>query len=363
MAKRKKTSQSKSGSARPSSAPESSPHQPRLQKVLAAAGYGSRRECEELILEGRVEIDRKVVEELGTRVDVDSQEVRVDGEVVRISKPRYFMLNKPVDVLSTNRDPWARTRVIDLIDTEDRLFTVGRLDKSSSGLILVTNDGDLANRLAHPRYKVTKTYHAVVRGKPDIEIIKKLRQGVHLAEGFAQAVSVRIKSYTEQKATLEIVLDEGKNREIRRMLARVGHKVLQLKRVALGPLKLGELPTGAYRELTRDEIAALRAATQDSPESRPKKKAKPKPNSKFRSNSTSKAKTKTKSRSKPSGDKSVSAGGKKRRRPTAAAKPTKAAGRKQGRSQQPRHATADQEEQQLAQGHPKKRNPGQANQS
>lgn len=231
---------------------------PRLQRVLAAGGLGSRRSCEELILEGRVEIDGKIVTELGTRVDVNTQCVRVDGEQLKSTRMTYYAVNKPVGIVSTNRDPASRTRVIDLVPDGDEMFTVGRLDMSSSGLILVTNDGDLANGLAHPRYEVEKTYKVVVAGHPGPEELKKLRQGVHLAEGPVRVTSVHIKSRQKNNTVLHIVLREGRNREIRRMAARIGHKVRQLERIAIGPLRLGELPTGAYRELTPDELKALR---------------------------------------------------------------------------------------------------------
>ncbi len=241
----------------PTKSDQTPPTGERLQKVLAAAGLGSRRQCEELIVAGRVEVDRQVVTELGTRVDADTQGIRVDGVVVRAPKRFYYVLNKPPGVLSTARDQWHRTRVIDLIDSDERLFTVGRLDKASSGLILVTNDGELANRLAHPRYRVEKTYLATVSGHPDTEALGQLRRGVYLAEGPARPVSVRVKSRQKKDAVLEIVLTEGRNREIRRMLARVGHKVTQLRRTALGPLRLGDLPIGSHRQLTRAEVRAL----------------------------------------------------------------------------------------------------------
>ena len=234
---------------------------PRLQKVLATAGFGSRRQCEELIVQGRVEIDRQVVTELGTRVDSNQQQIRVDGVVVKTPRQKCFVVHKPVGVVSTARDPWARTRVIDLVDDSDRLFTIGRLDKSSSGLILVTNDGDLAQRLTHPSYGVEKVYRVVVAGKPTAEAMRQLRQGIHLAEGKAQVKHVAIKKAHAKQSVLEIVLTEGRNREIRRLLARVGHKVQQLKRIAIGPIRLGEIPTGAYRELSRQELALLRRAT------------------------------------------------------------------------------------------------------
>jgi 23S rRNA pseudouridine2605 synthase len=234
----------------------------RLQKVLAAAGVGSRRDCEELIREGRVEVDRRVVTELGFRVDPDQHEIRVDGEVVRIARRVYYLVNKPQNVVSTNYDPDGRPRVIDLVPPHDHLFTVGRLDRSSEGLILVTNDGELANRLAHPRYGVPKTYRVEVAGHPKLDELEQLRKGVHLAEGKVQASKVDLKKRLKQSTMVEIVLREGRNREIRRMLARVGHKVLRLKRIALGPLNLGEVKPGGYRKLDRKEVEALRRASQ-----------------------------------------------------------------------------------------------------
>jgi len=231
----------------------------RINKVLAAAGLGSRRDVEELILEGRVQIDGQIVDELGARVDRDRHEILVDGEPLPDPKRLYFAVNKPTGVVSTARDPAGRPRVTDLLPASlGRLFNVGRLDMASEGLILLTNDGELANRLAHPRYGVTKTYQVQVAGQPSHQLITELRRGVHLSEAFARPVSVRVKSRRKQSTVLEIVLDEGRNREIRRMLARLGHKVQRLRRVAVGPVRLGELPTGAYRPLTPDEVTALR---------------------------------------------------------------------------------------------------------
>jgi 23S rRNA pseudouridine2605 synthase len=231
----------------------------RLQKVLAAAGLGSRRQCEELIIAGRVEIDRRVVTELGTRVDPARQEVRVDGIPLRQPKLVYFAVNKPTGVVSTSRDPSGRPRVIDLVPAgHERLFAIGRLDLHSEGLTLVTNDGELANRLTHPRYGVAKTYRVTVAGSPTREVLDQLRHGVHLAEGFARAEHVAVKSHHKGSTLLEMVLREGKNREIRRILARVGHKVLRLTRIAVGPVRLGELPSGACRRLTREEVKALK---------------------------------------------------------------------------------------------------------
>jgi pseudouridine synthase len=233
---------------------------PRLQKVLAAAGLGSRRDCEEMIREGRVEIDRRVVSQLGTRVDPGVQEIRVDGERLTQGKRQYFVLNKPVGVVSTARDPAGRPRVTDLVKTGQRLFPVGRLDISTEGLIILTNDGDFANLLAHPRYEIEKTYLAQVAGTPTRDAVAKLERGVRLAEGFAHAKRVRIKSQQKHSATLEIVLDEGRNREVRRLLARIGHKVLRLKRIAIGGLRLANLEPGEYRPLRPDEVRDLKEA-------------------------------------------------------------------------------------------------------
>jgi len=235
----------------------------RLQKVLARAGLGSRRHCEELIVQGRVQVDRQVVTELGVRVDANQQEIRVDGEPIQLPGLVYFIVNKPQGVVCTHRDPAGRARVIDLLPaTRERLFTVGRLDRMSEGLLLVTNDGPLANLLAHPRYGVPKTYLVQVAGKPEPESLQRLRQGVRLAEGVARCSSIRWLRHHKNSTLLEIVLTEGKNREIRRVLAKVGHKVMWLKRIALGPLRLGNLAPGAYRRLRDDELRQLRAFVQ-----------------------------------------------------------------------------------------------------
>lgn len=245
--------------ARADHRPDDAQEQQRLNKVLAASGVASRRDCDELIAEGRVEVDRKVVTELGLRVDPARQEIRVDGEA--ISRPRlvYYAVHKPQGVVSTSRDPSGRPRVTDMLPPEaGRLFSVGRLDMSSEGLMLLTNDGELANRLAHPRYGVEKTYVVEVAGHPEPDVLAKLRRGIHLAEGSARVVSVGIKTQRKKSTVLQFVLREGRNREVRRLLAHVGHKVQRLVRVAIGRLKLGELPAGAYRPLTHQEIAALR---------------------------------------------------------------------------------------------------------
>ncbi len=259
--------------------PDAAPgHPERLQKILAAAGLGSRRQCEELILTGRVEVDRQVVAELGAKADPAAQEIRVDGVSLPKTRLVYFMVNKPTGVLSTNSDPSGRPRVIDLVPYGGRLFTVGRLDMSSEGLILVTNDGDLADRLTHPRYGVEKTYQVEVAGELDRKQLEQLHKGVRLAEGFARVVSARVLRQYKQSTLLEIVLAEGRNREIRRILARVGHKVERLKRVAIGPLRLAELPLGQSRTLEPDELRRLKRAARGEPSER-KRSARANPSS------------------------------------------------------------------------------------
>ncbi|MCL4132441.1 UNVERIFIED_CONTAM: hypothetical protein GTU68_053883 [Idotea baltica] len=230
---------------------------------MASAGIASRRECEIIIQEGRVEVDGQTIVQLGFKVDPQKQEIYVDAEKLVIERLQYFALNKPPGVVSTSNDPSGRPRVIDLINTRNRVYNVGRLDQSSEGLILVTNDGDLANRLTHPRYGIEKTYHVQVDGRPSQEALRQLQDGIYIAEGRVRASHIKFLKKTTNGAMLEIVLDEGRNREIRRMLAAIGHKVRVLKRVSIGPLKLADLPRGAHRPLTAQEIKTLKRATEN----------------------------------------------------------------------------------------------------
>jgi len=245
----------------------------RLQKVLAAAGVASRREAEQLILEGRVEVDGQTVIELGTRVDRLTQAIQVDGEALAKPKLVHFAVHKPEGVVCTTNDPSGRTRVTDMLPPEvGRVFTVGRLDIASEGLIIVTNDGELANQLTHPRHGVEKTYEVQVAGMVDVNVLSALRKGVHLAEGFARVVNVRIKGRRKNSTILEMVLDEGRNREIRRLLAKVGHRVNRLTRIAVGPIRLGEMPRGVSRRLTPEEVRKLREYVVEA-EKKPRKEA------------------------------------------------------------------------------------------
>lgn len=242
------------------------PRGDRLQKVLAAAGLASRRECEEYITEGRVQVDGEVITELGARVDRAKQEIKVDGEPLPRIRLQYFAVHKPPGIVSTARDPSGRPRVIDLLPPGvGRMFNVGRLDMASEGLILVTNDGPLADQLTHPRHGVEKIYEVTVAGQPAPDVLAQVKKGVHLSDGFVHAVDVRVKSAKKGATLLEMVLDEGRNREVRRLLARLGHKVQRLIRVAVGPIRLGELPRGAVRMLTPEEVKKLREAAAAGP--------------------------------------------------------------------------------------------------
>ena len=264
----KKTSRKKKATKRSSKPLASSTRDKpqRLQRLLAAAGFGSRRQCETMIEEGRVDIDGEIVTQLGVTVDPKEQKVRVDGVPLRQQKLVYYALNKPTGVLSTNADPKGRERVIDLVPQSERVFPVGRLDQSSQGLMLLTNDGDLAQQLAHPKYGVRKVYRVTVAGKIDGETMKNMRKGIYISEGFVRVDGARIVRARARATELEIMLREGKNREIRRILARLGHKVQVLKRIAIGPLRLGDLPPGAHRVLSRDEVRRLRVAIEHSRE-------------------------------------------------------------------------------------------------
>jgi 23S rRNA pseudouridine2605 synthase len=241
----------------------------RLQKVLASAGVDSRRKSEEYIVTGRVTVDGEVATDPGRKVDPETQDVRLDGERLRPQKKRYYLLNKPPGYLCTNYDPSGRARAVDLIPAHDtRLFTVGRLDESSQGLLLVTNDGDLAQRLAHPRYQVPRVYRVQVAGVPTPETLAQLRKGVHFAEGrFGVRRAKRLKTQG-QSTFLEVELTQGQNREIRRLFARFGHKVMWLQRVAFGPLKLGDLPVGRFRPLRPDEVKSLQTFVRAAAERR-----------------------------------------------------------------------------------------------
>lgn len=242
----------------------------RLQKILASAGIGSRRHCEEYIRDGRVTVDGKTVTTLGIKVDPQTQKVCLDGERIKYQKKQYFLVNKPVGVVCTNADPQGRPRVVDLLPPwHGRLFTVGRLDETSEGLLLVTNDGELAHSLAHPKFQVERVYRCIIAGIPSDETFAALKQGLHFTEGKFRMRDVRRVKTSGQSTLVEVILTEGQNREVRRLFARVGHKVLKLRRTAFGPLKLGELEPAAYRPLTSAELRVLKHYAASDPTNRP----------------------------------------------------------------------------------------------
>lgn len=246
----------------------------RLQKVLAQAGIGSRRACEALITEGRVEVNSEVVTEQGRRVDPERDVIRVDG--ARIPPPRrhlYLVVNKPRGVVVTMDDPEGRRTVADLIAEaasrrsgapasrrlliKERLFHVGRLDTDSEGLLILTNDGDFAHKLAHPSYQVPKTYIVEVSGMVSPQTLRRLRHGLTLEDGPVRPTSVKIISDAGEKTLLKITLLEGRNRILRRTMEAVGHPVRRLSRIGIGPVRLGNLKVGEFRELTREELGGL----------------------------------------------------------------------------------------------------------
>jgi len=246
----------------------------RLQKVLAQAGIASRRECERIIAEGRVTVNGEAVTQMGRQVDPEKDDIRCDGARVRSRYKVYFLLNKPRGYLCTQKDEYGRKRAADLlVGVKERVFPVGRLDKESQGLLLFTNDGELANRLTHPRYGIPKTYLAVVRGEIKPQDLEKLSNGLHLSEGRVQAERAAVQFSSHEETAVEIVLREGRNREIRRMLARLGYEVKRLKRTRIGGLTDRGLGVGHFRPLSPDEVASLRGEGPPARKARGKRKS------------------------------------------------------------------------------------------
>ena len=250
--------------ARPQEAPRDVhvPDGVRLQKVLATAGLGSRRACENLITAGRVEVDGVLVTELGVRIDPDKNVVHVDGLRIQLDQSLLTLaLNKPLGVVSTMHDPDGRPTLAEFVaDRPERLFHIGRLDADSEGLILLTNDGELANRLAHPKYEIPKTYLVHVEGRVPATLGTKLTHGIELEDGVAKVDKFRIVDSTPQASLVEVELHEGRNRIIRRMFAEAGYPVNQLVRTTIGPVRLGDLRPGRVRVLGQTELGTLMAA-------------------------------------------------------------------------------------------------------
>jgi 23S rRNA pseudouridine2605 synthase len=227
----------------------------RLAKFLAHGGIASRRGAELIVAAGRVAVDGEVVRDPARDVG-EGHEVRVDGELVRVEAREVWAVNKPAGVVSTAREPGGRPAVVELVDSEARLYPVGRLDVDSTGLLLLTNDGELANRLTHPRYEVAKAYRVELRRPPAEDDLRRLARGVELDDGMTAPAEVRRLGEKE----IEMVLREGRNRQVRRMAEAVGNEVVALRRVRLGPIELGDLPEGRGRRLSDSEVDGLREA-------------------------------------------------------------------------------------------------------
>lgn len=245
----------------------------RLQKFLATAGVDSRRNCEEFIRTGRVTVDGETVKDPAVSVKSAEQEICLDGERLLPPRYQYFLLNKPKGVVCTNNDPAGRPRAVDLVPAGDRrLFTVGRLDENTEGLLLVTNDGALAEHLAHPRYEVVRKYRVQVAGIPTPETLGELRQGMYFSDGFFRFQHIKILKRKGRSTFVELELREGKNREIRRLMARAGHKVMNLSRIAFGPMRIGRLEIGECRELRSRELHELYDFVENTPRKRPERR-------------------------------------------------------------------------------------------
>lgn len=226
----------------------------RVQKYLANQGIASRRAIEKMIGDGRIAVNGKIVEEQGLKIDPAFDRVSIDGEIVEYQDEFvYYWLNKPTGVISAASSSTGETTVVDLIDSPIRIYPVGRLDKDSQGLLLLTNDGELTHRLTHPKYHIDKTYHVIVGGKVTEKKLERLRKGVRLDEGMTAPAEI-----TDHGNYLEFVIHEGKHRQIRRMCAMVDLQVLELTRVAIGPNKIGKLGIGDYRPVTKQEIQKLK---------------------------------------------------------------------------------------------------------
>ena len=225
---------------------------------MAAAGVDSRRNCEELILDGAVRVNRKVVDELPAFADAEKDVITVHGKRVHAAQKVYFLFNKPKGVICSNSDPQGRKMAIDIVKTAERIFCVGRLDVDTTGIIVLTNDSEMANKLTHPRYGLPKTYVVRVRGLIQGETAEKLKRGIWLSDGKTGRASVKILKRSYKESSIEITIRQGLNRQVRRMLAAVGLKVKSLKRTRIGRLNERGLGVGKFRRLSKAEVAYLK---------------------------------------------------------------------------------------------------------
>lgn len=229
----------------------------RLQKFLAHCGVASRRQAEVIISQSRVSVNGKIVTNPATDVN-DQDLVKVDGKTVKINKTyKYYLLNKPLGVVSTASDEKGRVNVIDLIESDKRLYPIGRLDMDTTGIILITNDGKLTQILTHPKYELSKTYIAKVKQRPNKDSLNKLRSGVYIDGRKTKEAQVKILNSYENETLIEISIEEGRNRQIRKMFDAIGHPIISLKRVKIGEIEIGGLMVGDYRELNKEELAYI----------------------------------------------------------------------------------------------------------
>ncbi|MGF7399552.1 pseudouridine synthase [Thermoanaerobacterium thermosaccharolyticum] len=231
----------------------------RLQKYLAECGIASRRKCEQLILDGKIKVNGTVIKNLGIKIDPDKDIVEYDGRVVaKVQHNIYIMLNKPTGFITTVKDQFGRPSVLDIIKIKDRIYPVGRLDYDTSGLLLLTNDGDIANKLMHPKHEIDKVYIAKIRGIPDDKDLDRFRNGLLLDNRLTAKAKIEILKKINNDALVKIVIHEGRNRQIRRMCELIGHPVMTLKRIKIGDLELGNLKVGQWRYLSGEEVQYLK---------------------------------------------------------------------------------------------------------
>lgn len=237
----------------------------RLQKYMARCGVASRRKCEEIITSGRVKVDNIVVSELGAKIDCKIHVVSIDDKIIVPEENKvYIMLNKPEGYVSTVKDEKDRNTILDLVKVEERVYPIGRLDYDTSGLILLTNDGEVYNKIIHPRVAIDKVYIALVKGIPDNEKINRFEKGIDIGDYITAPGSCEIIKKYENSCELKIIIHEGKNRQVRRMCDAIGHPVIALKRVTIGSINLGSLPKGKWRFLSEKELEFLKSGGESS---------------------------------------------------------------------------------------------------
>ncbi len=241
----------------------------RLQKIMAEAGIASRRNCEEIIEQGQVQVNGEFISKLPAFADPEKDDIRVSGRKLKIPDKVYYLVNKPKGYICTNRDPQKRPKVVDLVDTKERVYCVGRLDADSTGAIVLTNDNELTNKLTHPRYELAKTYQLRIRGNVDGDAIEKIKKGVWLSEGKTNRASVKVLRRTKAQTHIQIVIRQGLNRQLRRVFARLGYKVQQLHRTKIGNINIKGIPAGGYKILSKSQVQYLKNKT--GPKKRSKK--------------------------------------------------------------------------------------------